>query len=127
MHPQDLAIVRSLVAVAWADGRVADEEMSVIEALLAAYHATPSEAREIRKYAETERTLDDIELTELSAGDRRVLLQHAVLLSFVDGEQHEREIALLEDLTLRLHIPPMEAERITQAAAARAKETLKAG
>ena len=33
MHEQDLAIVKALVSVAWADGRVAAEELEVIEAL----------------------------------------------------------------------------------------------
>lgn len=124
MHSQDLAIIRGLVSVAWADGRVAEEEMEVIDALLAAYDASPSEVREVRKFAGTQRSLEDIELTELSADDRRVLLQHAVLLTFVDGEQHEKEKSLLSELVDRLHITPTEANRIISAAEHRAKEML---
>ena len=124
MHQQDLAIIKGLVSVAWADGRVADEEQEVIDALLAAYDATPSEAGEVRKYAEKERTLQDIELHDLSADDRRVLLQHAVLLTFIDGEQHEREKQILSDLIDRLRIPPAEAKRVSEAAEARAKQLL---
>jgi tellurite resistance protein len=124
MHSQDMAILRSLVSVAWADDRVADEEYQVIDALLSAYDATPSEARELRRFAATKRTLEDIELTELSADDRRVLLQHAVLLTFIDGEQHEKETALLEDLVSKLRIPGLEAERILQVAESRARAML---
>jgi hypothetical protein len=126
MHAQDLAIVKGLVSVAWADDRIADEEFEVIDALLAAYEATPSEAQEVRKYAEAKRTLKDIELSELGSDDRRVLLQHAVLLTFIDGEQHEKEVELLEDLVGTLRIPPMEAERIITAAESRAKSMLEA-
>ena len=126
MHAQDLAIVKGLVSVAWADDRVADEEFEVIDALLAAYDATPSEAREVRKFAESKRTLKDIELSELGADDRRVLLQHAVLLTYIDGEQHKKELELLEDLIGTLRIPPMEAERIMASAASRAKSMLEA-
>jgi hypothetical protein len=124
MHPQDLAIVRGLVSVAWADDRVADEEFEVIDAVLAAYEANASETREVRRFASTRRSLDDIELTELSADDRRVLLQHAVLLTFVDGEQHEKEKNLLQELVSRLHIPPAEATRVISAAERRAREML---
>lgn len=123
MHSQDMAILRGLVSVAWADDRMSDDEHQVIDALLEAYGASPSEARELRKYAETPRQIEDIELTDLSAGDRRVLLQHAVLLTFIDGEQHEKEKLVLEDLVHKLHIPLAEAERIIAVAERRARAT----
>jgi uncharacterized tellurite resistance protein B-like protein len=122
MHEQDLAIIKGLVSVAWADGRVADEEKEVIEALLQTFHATPSEAREIRRYAETERSIADIPVTDLSYDDRRLLLQHAVLLTHIDGVQHEKEKQILDDLCEKLHIPEVEARGIIEAAERRAKE-----
>lgn len=124
MHSQDLAIVRGLVSVAWADDRVDDQELELIDALLAAFNATPSEVREVRSFAATRRTLDDIELTELSMDDRRVLLQHAVLLTFVDGEQHEKEKQLISELAERLRLTPTDAARVVTAAEHRAKELL---
>ena len=124
MHEQNLAILKGLVSVAWADGRVADEEKEVIEALLQAFEASPSEAAEVRKYAESERTLEDVPLTDLSFDDRRVLLQHAVLLTYIDGEQHEKEKQLIEALCERLHIPAVEAKGLIAAAEERAKKFL---
>ncbi len=125
MHEQDLAIVKGLVSVAWADGRVTAEENEVIDALLDAFNASPSDKVEVKSYAKTERTIDDIPLTELSYDDRRVLLQHAVLLTFIDGEQHDKERQLLEQLCVRLHIPRPEAVGIIQAAEERARGFLK--
>ena len=122
MHEQDLAIVKSLVSVAWADGRVAEQELAVIDALLDAYHATPSEAREVRRYAEQERTIDDIPLNDLSHDDRRVLLQHAVLVTYADGELHEKERTILEELARRLRIPDLEARGLLEASERRAKQ-----
>jgi tellurite resistance protein len=124
MHEQNLAILKGLVSVAWADGRVADEEKEVIEALLQAFEASPSEAAEVRKYAESERTLEDIPLTDLSFDDRRVLLQHAVLLTYIDGEQHEKEKQVLEALCERLRIPDLEAKGLIAAGEERAKKFL---
>lgn len=124
MHEQNLAILKGLVSVAWADGRVAEEELEVIEALLDAFEATPSEAREVREFAKTPKTLDDVPLTDMSHDDRRVLLQHAVLLTYIDGEQHEQEKKLLEGLCEKLRIPSLEAKGIIESASERAKHFL---
>lgn len=119
-----MAILKGLVSVAWADGRVAEEELEVINALLDAFEASPSEAHEIRTYAASPKTVEDVPLTDLSYDDRRVLLQHAVLLTFIDGEQHVKERQLLEQLCEKLHIPSLEARGIIDAASERAKNFL---
>jgi len=124
MHEQNMAIVKSLVSVAWADGVFADEEREMVEALIAAFEATDEEAKEIRAYAEQKRTLDDIPLTELSTDDRRVLVQHAVLLTYVDGQQAESEKKFVEALCEKLRIPADEAHTLVDAAATRAKRFL---
>jgi tellurite resistance protein len=126
MDPQDLAIVRSLVPVAWADGVFAEREQEMLDALLEAYGASGAERAELRDYARTRRTLDDIDVRELSADDRRVLLQHAVLLTFVDGEQSPGEVLLLGELAQALRIPPAEASALVSMAEERARRHLAA-
>jgi tellurite resistance protein len=121
MHPQDLAIVKGLVSVAWADGRVSPEEHAVLDALLEAFHATPSERREIESFAATPRSVADVPIHELSYDDRRVLLQHAGFITWIDGEQHEREREILADLCARLRIPAGEAKMLLEDAERRAK------
>jgi uncharacterized tellurite resistance protein B-like protein len=124
MHDEDIAIVRALVPVAWADGVFAEQEMDTLEALLDAYGATDAERAALKDYAKTKRTLDDIDLQSLSADDRRVLMQHAVLLSFVDGNQSPEEVAILRDLGTKLRLPEAESKALMAAGAARAKRFL---
>jgi tellurite resistance protein len=124
MHEQEFAIVRGLVPVAWADGTFAEKEKEMLEALLDAYGANDAQKKELRDYAETKRTLDDINLQDLSAPDRRVLLQCAVLLSFADGEQDVSESKLLAELATRLRIPADEAKHVITEAETRAKKNL---
>lgn len=124
MHDQDFAIVKALVPVAWADGEFAQREKDTLEALLEAFGADDVEKEKIRAFAETKKTLDDINLQELSADDRRILLQHAVLLSFADGKQDAKELEFLDELCKRLKIPGEEAKAIMDAASARAKKFL---
>jgi tellurite resistance protein len=126
MHEQDRAILESLVSVAWADGTFDAKERELLEGLLEAFGASEDEAKEVREYAEQKRTLEDVPLTELSFEDRRALLQHAVLLSWVDGEQHETEKAFLEQLRHKLNIPEEEAAPLVEGATTRAKRLLEA-
>ena len=124
MHEQNMAIVKSLVSVAWADGVFADEEKEMVEALIAAFEATEDEAKHIREYAAEKRTIDDIPITELSTDDRRVLVQHAVLLTYVDGEQADSEREFVEELCRKLRIPDGEASELVLGASKRAKRFL---
>ncbi len=124
MQPHVEATVKALVAVAWADGKVEQSERDVIEGLLAAFQVPEDEARALREWAADPRSLEDIDLTELSAQDRRLLLQHAVVVTYVDGEQSEQESALLRSLAERLHVPEEEATSLLEAAAERVRRHL---
>ena len=124
MNEEEFAIVRGLVPVAWADGTFAEKETEMLEALLEAYGANDEQRRELREYAKEKRTLDDINLQDLSAGDRRVLLQCAVLLSFADGHQDVAESKLLVELAAKLRIPEDEAKHVIAEAETRAKKNL---
>ena len=125
MQAQNLAVVKGLVSVAWADGHVSAEETEVLDALLEAFHAMPSEAHELRKFAQTPRSLADVPIHELGFAARRQLLQHAVLLSYVDGKQDEKEKTLLEELVKALEIPALEARDLVRDSEERAKALLK--
>lgn len=119
-----MAMVKSLVSVAWADGEFHDAEREMVEGLIAAFEANEDEAKEIRAYAAEKKTLDDVPIGQLSADDRRTLLQHAVLLTFVDGEQHDAEKQYIAALCKKLELPEGESEQIIKAAEARAKRLL---
>ena len=124
MHEEEYAIVKSLVPVAWADGVFADKEKEMLQALLEAYRASEAQKAEIMEYAAEKRTIDDINLQDLSAGDRRVLLQQAVLLTYADGEQAKEEDEFLTALTKKLRIPEAEAKQVVTEASERAKKLL---
>lgn len=121
MQVNEEAVVKSLVAVAWADGKVHEHEHEVIEALVAAFELEGEDAEAVRAYARIPRKIDDVSLTYLDPTDRRLLLQHAVILTFVDGEQTDDERRVLEGLVARLEIPWQEAQDIMRAAESRAR------
>ncbi|MDC3954071.1 TerB family tellurite resistance protein [Polyangium jinanense] len=124
MREEDMGIVKSLVSVAWADGHYDAKEREMVEGLISAFEATEEQAAEIRSYAAEKKSLDDIPVWDMPFGDRRVLLQHAVLLTYVDGEQHESEKKFVQELCGKLEIEPEEAAKLVEAAEHRAKKFL---
>lgn len=120
MHPENMAIVKSLVSVAWADGEYGEKEREMVDALLEAFEASPEEAASLREYAKTPRKLEDVPLEDLSPDDMRVLVQHAVLLTFVDGRQDDKEIEFVKELAFFLGIPSEESKALIAAAETRA-------
>ena len=124
MHEQDLAIVKALVSVAWADGVFAEREREMLRALLDAYGAQPEERSAVEAYAAERRTLDDINPQDLSADDRRTLLGHAVLLAYADGNLSKEEAEILAALAAKLRIPEPEAKTLFATAADRAKQAM---
>ena len=113
MTPSEKNIVKSLVAVAWADGKVAAPEAGVIEGMLCGFDATAEEEQEILLYAKQKRTLsEDAPIKELSREDRELLLANAALLTHADGEQSDAETALLKKLIGLLEFSDADAEEI---------------
>lgn len=117
MTPSELNIVRSLVAVAWADGKLESGESGVIEGMLCGFDASDEEEREILEYAKTRRTLEnDIPLDEMTREDRELLLANAALLTHADGDQSASEKAALEKLIGILGFSKEEADKVLASA-----------
>jgi len=124
MEDYQEAMLKSLVAVAWADGRVEAEEQEVIEALLSAFEVGGKDADSIREYAKTPRAIADVPVSDLSAADRRALLQHAVILTYIDAHQSDDEKRVLQELVKQVRVPEDEAKTILAAAEDRAKRLI---
>jgi uncharacterized tellurite resistance protein B-like protein len=115
MTPGEKNIVKCLVAVAWADGKVAAPESGVIEGLLCGFDASEEEERELLDYAKQKRTLSaDAPLKALSQEERELLLANAALLTHADGEQSDSEKELLNKLVAMLEFDEEAASEILE-------------
>jgi len=113
MTPGEKNIVKCLVAVAWADGKVASPESGVIEGLLCGFDASADEERELLDYAKHKRTLSgDAPVKDLSREERELLLANAALLTHADGEQSASEKELLDKLVSLLEFEAATATEI---------------
>ena len=115
MTPGEKNIVKCLVAVAWADGKVAAPESGVIEGLLCGFDASEQEEQEILLFAKQKRTLSaDAPLKDLSQDERELLLANAALLTHADGVQSASERELLNKLVSLLEFDAQSAGQILE-------------
>lgn len=112
MTPAEMRVLKSLVAVIWADGKVEGAESSVLEGLIAGFGATDKEEAEVLEWAKVPRTLDDVPLNELTQEDRELLLGNAALITIADGEQSASEKEVLQRLIQLLEFPDVKAQEI---------------
>jgi len=123
MTPVEKTIVKSLVAVAWADGNLAEPESGMIDSLLWAFGASDEDEHEIREFAKKKRTIKgDIVAKALDQPGRELLLSHAALLTHADGKQTPAEAKLLKSLAEHLEFSDEDTKRIVETAKDRAKK-----
>src|SRR5450432_3907359 len=121
MTPSEKNVVKSLVAVAWADGTVKEPEVGMIDSLLWAFGATDEDEAEIKEFAKKKRTIkDDVPLEDLAPDDRELLLAHAALLTHADGKQTKSEEKVLKDLAEHLGFTSAQSRPIIEHAKERA-------
>lgn len=123
MTPVEKTIVKSLVAVAWADGSLAEPESGMIDSLLWAFGASDEDESEIREFAKKKRTIKgDIVAKALDQAGRELLFSHAALLTHADGKQTPAEAKLLKSLAEHLEFSDADAARVIATAKERAKK-----
>jgi tellurite resistance protein len=123
MTPVEKTILKSLVAVAWADGTLAEPESGMIDSLLWAFGASEDEENEIREFAKKKRTVKgDVVAKALDPASRELLLAHAALLTHADGKQTPAEAKLLKSLAEHLEFSADDTKRIIDGARDRAKK-----
>ena len=117
-------LLKLLVALAWADGRVDQEEMEIVAAVIDAFGVDEATAEEVRAWAKEPRTLEDADVEGLTVDDAELVLFQAVLLTYIDGEQSEKEVALLNEFIGKLGLEKERADAVLEQATARAKSLL---
>jgi tellurite resistance protein len=118
-----MAVLKCLVAVAWADGVLDRPEAGMIDGLLWAYGADDAAEAELRDFANTRRTLKDCALPDdLAAEEKELALANAALLTHADGEQSAQEKRVLAELAKKLGFSMEAAKPIIASARDRAKK-----
>ncbi|MEZ6185893.1 MAG: TerB family tellurite resistance protein [Planctomycetota bacterium] len=98
---QKVQLIEVLIAIAGADGHVDGSEKALIEELLRYTRLPGAEVKRLRKLLKRAPELK-LEFKPMPPANRRFVLEQAILLSVVDDEQDERELELLQRVTIAL-------------------------
>lgn len=114
-----LAALKTLVAVAWADGKITPDEQELLGALTESAGLSLGEQASLQAFACEPRTLADAPVERLDEAARRDVLERAVMLSLIDGDAHPDEKRIIADLAGRLGLP--DTDQLVASATARAR------
>lgn len=118
MQEHHAAILKSLIAVAWADKTISKVEHDMIEGLIAGFGLTEKDAGLVREYARIPRGLDEIPLSALSREDRQLLYYYVSLLAQVDERLMVEEMRVLVAIEGKLGLEKKQYVDIAKAAKA---------
>lgn len=110
-------LVEVLVYLAWADGKIAKEERLLIEHQVSLADLDEATSKRLLDRLDAQ-PRDALDLSPLEAGARRFILEQAILLSLVDDDQAEAELALLGEVARQLGGTEQELEEIMVGVAA---------
>lgn len=111
-HEKRLAILDTLMALAWADGSYEEREQKLVGGILESMGAAPGTTTPPVDERTARRPLAEV----LDPDDREYLYQQACRLSLVDGVVSGRELQLISALRSGLELSPETAEALESSA-----------
>lgn len=114
MTEQDYTLLRTLVALAWADGSLASGELEWIEKVMEQLQVPPDQRQELLQGSPP--LPSDVELREAlpEGDDRETFLRFLLSVSLEDGETSLDELNLLKDLSQKLGVSTDALEEMRQ-------------
>lgn len=109
---QVLSVIRVWVAVAWADGRLAEAEVEGLRNLIRSADLTQEERRAASAMLDARTELPEVNLQNLNPDARRGIYRAACRIAIVDHVFAHAERKMLDRLQGMLGIPPDIADEI---------------
>jgi uncharacterized tellurite resistance protein B-like protein len=110
MTDQDLVLLKSMIALAWADGDFSSGEVSWIEPVLEGMGATPGEKAQLLGQPAVLPSSAELREALPSSDDRETFLKVMLNLSLADGSTTPDEMHLLSQLSDVLGVSPTKLE-----------------
>lgn len=114
MTNQDYTLLRTLVALAWADGSLAEGELEWIEKVMDQLQVPPDQREELMKGPPPLPTQAELQEALPEGDDRETFLRFLLSVSLEDGETSLEELNLLRDLSHKLGVSGEALEEMRQ-------------
>ncbi len=114
MTDQDNTLLRTLVALAWADGSLAQGELEWIEKVIEQLHVPPEMKAELLSGPPALPSEDQLRVALPEGDDRETFLRFLLSVSLEDGETSLDELNLLKELGKKLGVSATALEEMRQ-------------
>ena len=104
MTDQDFTLLKTLVALAWADGSLAEGELEWIEKVMDQLQVPADQRQEMLKGAPPLPSEGELQEALPEGEDRETFLRFLLSVSLEDGETSLEELDLLKDLSHKLGV-----------------------
>jgi len=105
-----------LIAMAWADGRLDDAEISGVKGAVQVLNLTKEQRDRLDTLLKKPVSVADLELRALTQRDRAFAFVAAAWMAGVDRQIHPKEKALLEEIGAKLGLPVRRRAELVQVA-----------
>ena len=114
MTDQDFTLLKTLVALAWADGSLAEGELEWIEKVMDQLQVPTEQRQEMLKGAPPLPSEGELQEALPEGEDRETFLRFLLSVSLEDGETSVEELDLLKDLSHKLGVSGDALEEMRQ-------------
>lgn len=114
MTEQDLTLLKTLVALAWADGSLAEGELEWINKVMDQLEVPAQERKQMLEGAPPLPTQQELNQALPENEDREMFMRFLFTVSLEDGEANADEFKLLKDLGQKLGVTGEALEEIRQ-------------
>ena len=114
MTEQDYTLLRTLVALAWADGSLAAGELEWIEKVMEQLQVPAEQRTQLLASAPPLPTESELQVALPEGDDRETFLRFLLSVSLEDGETTLDELNLLKDLSHKLGVSGDALEEMRQ-------------
>ena len=114
MTDQDFTLLKTLVALAWADGSLAEGELEWIEKVMDQLQVPADQRQEMLKGAPPLPSEGELQEALPEGEDRETFLRFLLSVSLEDGETSMEELDLLKDLSHNLGVSGDALEEMRQ-------------
>jgi uncharacterized tellurite resistance protein B-like protein len=114
MTDQDFTLLKTLVALAWADGSLAEGELEWIEKVMDQLQVPTDQRQEMLKGAPPLPSENELQQALPEGEDRETFLRFLLSVSLEDGETSIEELDLLKDLSHKLGVSGDALEEMRQ-------------
>ena len=114
MQEKDIAVIKGLIQVMWADGELAEAEREMLGSILVNMGCSPEELQEIAGMLKEPPSVDTLLKDLPDKESRRDVIKIVYAMALADDDYADSEDAFIKKLAAKLKISPKELEELKE-------------